>query len=152
MKIRILAGCLLALTACNKKEENKKPIDTAAPEAAAMVSGKSCYQMIKGRDTIRLSLAMNANNANGELVYALDGKDRNQGTFSGMFIGDTLFADYTFNSEGTQSVRETVFLRRNDGLIQGFGEMVENGNKQSFANPGKISFDENLVLAKTECK
>jgi len=153
MKTRILAICLAAsLFACQKKEENKKPIDTAAPEAAAMVSGKSCYQYVKGGDTITMSLAMNANNANGELVYQFDGKDRNEGTFSGTFIGDTLFADYRFNSEGVQSIRETIFLRRGDVLIQGFGDMVEDGNKQSFRLPKQIRFEKELQLVKMDCK
>jgi hypothetical protein len=152
MKTRIAAICTLALLfACNKNEENKKPIDTAAPEAAAMLSGKSCYQYIKGRDTVTMFLAMNANNANGELIYKLDGKDTNEGTFSGTFIGDTLYADYSFNAEGTQSIRETVFLRQNDILIQGFGEMVENDNKQSFKDPKNIKFDQSLILAKADC-
>jgi hypothetical protein len=153
MKTRILTLFVAAsLFACQKKEENKKPIETAAPEAAAMVNEKACYQSVKGRDTITLSLAMNANNANGELVYKLDGKDKNEGTFSGTFIGDTLYAEYSFSSEGVQSVRETVFLRQNDILIQGFGEMIENGNKQSFKDPKKVNFDQSLVLAKTDCK
>jgi hypothetical protein len=153
MKTRIFAMGIIALSfACKKKDENKKPMETAAPEAAAMVNGKSCYQYIKGRDTVTLSLAMNANNANGELIYNLDGKDKNEGTFSGTFIGDTLYADYSFNSEGTQSIRETVFLRQNDILIQGFGEMVETGNKQTFKDPKKVNFDQSLVLAKTDCE
>lgn len=155
MKTRIFAMFGLALTllfACQKKEENKKPIDTAAPEAAAMVSGRSCYEYVKGRDTVTLALAMNANNANGELIYNLDGKDRNQGTFSGTFIGDTLYADYSFNAEGMRSIRETVFLLQNGDLIQGFGEMVETGNKQSFKDPKNINFDRSLVLSKVGCK
>jgi len=153
MKSRIVTICLaVSFFACQKKDENKKPIDTAAPEAAAMVSGKSCYQYVKGRDTISMTLAMSANNANGELVYQFDGKDRNDGTFSGTFIGDTLFADYTFNSEGVKSIRETVFLRQGNVLIQGFGDMVEEGNKQSFRLPKQIRFEKDLRLEKTDCQ
>lgn len=153
MKTKVIAGCLLALSfACSKKEDNKKPIETAAPEATAMVNGKSCYEYIKGNDTVSMSLAMNANNANGELIYKLYGKDSNEGTFSGTFIGDTLYADYSFNAEGTTSVREAVFLRQNDILIQGVGEMVEKENKQVFKNPKNISFDQTIVLAKKDCQ
>ena len=152
MKTILSLVFIALLISCNTKEENKRKIDTAAPDAAAIMRGKSCYQHINGRDTVVMAIVMSANNANGELVYKLDGKDKNDGTFSGTFIGDTLYADYTFNSEGTKSVRETVFLRRKDALIQGFGEMTESGNRQSFIDPKKVKFDESLVLRKKDCR
>lgn len=154
MRSPLFATCLLAVVfACSKKEENKKPIETAAPEATAMVNGKSCYLYAKGRDTITMSLAMNANNANGELIYRFDGKDKNEGTFSGTFIGDTLYADYSFSSEGTTSVRESIFLRTGDVLTEGHGEMEEKGGKMIFKNPRKVQFDaKSVVLAKIDCK
>lgn len=155
MKFKIFTSALLvmAVIGCSKKEDNKKPIETAAPEAAAMVNGKACYVYTKSKDTVSLSLAMNSNNANGELIYNLEGKDKNSGTFSGTFIGDTLYADYTFMSEGTSSVREAVFLRNGDVLTQGYGDMEEKNNKQCFKDPKKLQFSSNgIVLVKTDCK
>lgn len=155
MKTQILTAAFIAMAmaSCNKKEENKKPIETAAPEATALVNGKTCYIYAKGRDTITMSLAMNANNANGELVYALDEKDRNEGTFSGTFIGDTLYAEYHFNSEGLSSVREAIFLRNGDILTEGHGEMEDKNNKMTFRNPKAVKFDNNsIILTKTDCE
>ncbi|RZJ30485.1 MAG: hypothetical protein EOO48_04845 [Flavobacterium sp.] len=155
MKTQILASALALtlLISCNKKDDNKRPIDTAAPEATAMVNSKSCYQYASDKDTVSMTLAMSANNANGELIYKLAEKDRNTGTFSGTFIGDTLFADYTFDSEGTSSVREAVFLKSGDKLIEGNGEMEERSNKMCFKNPKKISFDSaTIVLVKEDCR
>jgi hypothetical protein len=154
MKIQILTACILlaSLAGCNKKAVT--PVTPVAPEPPkeTVAAEKECYQFIKGKDTVSLTLAMNANNANGELSYNLDGKDKNTGTFSGIFIGDTLYSDYTFQSEGMTSVRETVFLRNGNTLIQGFGDMTEKDNKQIFKDGKKLKFDHSMVLTKMDCK
>lgn len=154
MKTQILTAIafVAVLAACNKKGENKKPIETAAPEATALVNSKSCYSLENAKDTVLMSLAMSANNANGELTYNLDGKDKNSGTFSGTFIGDTLFADYTFMSEGKSSVREMVFLRNGDNLTEGYGDMEERNDKACFKDPKEVSFGGGIVLTKADCK
>jgi len=135
-----------------KKKDDTRPIETAAPEAAAMAPVKTCYLYAKGKDTISLSLSMNANNANGLLDYKLWEKDENTGTISGTFIGDTLYADYAFQSEGTTSVREVVFVKSADKLTEGHGEMEEKDGKTVFKDPKKITFDNpELSLQKIDC-
>jgi hypothetical protein len=149
------AGLLmLAIMSCNKKAEAPEaPIAPEAPTAPTPENGTSCYEYVKQHDTVTLSLVMNANNANGEMVYSLEGKDKNVGTLSGIFIGDTLYADYSFKSEGIDSVRETVFLRAGDVLTEGHGEMEEKNNKMCFKNPKKVVFDTSgIVLSKTDCR
>jgi hypothetical protein len=147
----LLSGLIFtAFIACNKKVETPEiPMPAPPPEPARQ---KECYEFVKGKDTISLSLAMNSNNANGELTYNLFEKDKNSGTFSGVFIGDTLYADYTFKSEGMNSVRETVFVKKGNQLIQGTGEMEEKDNKQFFKNAKKLKFDGGIVLVKSDCK
>jgi hypothetical protein len=155
MRSKFFAACfaMTVLISCNKKDENKKPLETAAPEATAMLKGKSCYTYAKGMDTISMTLAMNANNANGELQFKNHQKDSSSGTFSGTFIGDTLFADYTFQSEGTTSVMEKVFLKKGNTLVAGFGDMEERNNKQCFIDPKNVTFDPNgIVLEQSDCK
>jgi hypothetical protein len=156
MKTKCIAAGLLmlAIISCNKKAESPEaPAAAEAPAAPAPANGKSCYEYVKHRDTVSLALVMNANNANGEMIYNLEGKDKNTGTLSGIFIGDTLYADYSFKSEGTNSVRETVFLRTGDVLTEGHGEMEEKNNKMCFRNPKKVVFDASgIVLSKTDCR
>ena len=144
---------VLALVAVGcKKNENSRAIDAAAPEASALVPAKTCYAYMRNKDTITLSLSMDANNANGLLDYKLWEKDANTGTISGTFIGDTLYADYTFKSEGTTSVREVVFLREGDKLVEGYGDMEEKDGKMMFVNPKNVSFKTTaLALGKVSC-
>lgn len=155
MKTQILTiSLLLALTlSCNKKSETietEQEVQTEEPKVA--VIEKECFELVKGNDTITLSLTSSANNVNGELKYDWFEKDGNTGTYSGIFIGDTLFADYTFQSEGMTSVRETVFVKSGNTLVQGFGDMEEKGNKQVFKDPKKLKFDNSIVLMKSDCK
>jgi len=56
-------------------------------------------------DTIRLNLTQQGTDVSGPLAYLLTEKDSNTGTLSGQMRGDTLIADYTFQSEGEESVR-----------------------------------------------
>src|SRR5262245_47591682 len=59
----------------------------------------------------------------GNLQYAFKEKDKNTGTISGRMKGDTLFATYTFTSEGVQGTRDVVFLKSENSFIEGLGEI-----------------------------
>jgi len=156
MKNRILAiaACGILFTNCNKKAETEIK-ETVAPDAdapAIVAVEKECFQFVKNKDTVTLSLTRNENDATGELTYNWFEKDDSKGVYKGTFKGDTLVADYTFNAEGTSSVREVVFLRKGDSFLPGYGDMEEKGNKSVFKNHKKLQFDENVILAKTNCK
>ena len=87
----------------------------------------------------------------GNLYYNFYEKDKNNGTITGKMKGDTLIADYTFMSEGTQSIREVAFLLTDSTAKEGYGEMQQQNNKMTFASPAKISFDKSFILSKKEC-
>jgi len=152
-KILSVAMLLIVFVACNKKTENSEekeiPHSGLPPKE---ITQKDCYEFVKGKDTVKLSLVQNGNNVNGELAYNWFEKDRNSGTLSGIFVGDTLFADYTFQSEGTTSIRETAFVKSGEKLTEGFGEVTEKDGKQVFKNPKALKFDGNIVLERTECE
>lgn len=154
MKTKILSGAILLVfcLACNKKTETTESVITEPTKPETEITQKDCYEFVKGKDTVRLSLVQNGNNVNGELAYNWFEKDKNSGTLSGIFVGDTLFADYTFQSEGTTSVRETAFVKNGDKLTEGFGEVTEKDNKQVFKNPKALKFDSDIVLERTECE
>lgn len=155
MKTKVLVlGMIISLAACNKKAEDTQVVTEPEMEKPEITApAKDCYEYANGKDTIQLSFATtNGNNVSGDLKYAWFEKDSNKGTLSGMFKGDTLYADYTFQSEGTTSVRETVFLRKGDMLLEGFGDITEKGNKQVFKDKKSVKFDEKMALKKVACK
>jgi len=153
-KILIAGFCAALIVSCNKKAETEVK-ETIAPDVVlpSVVSvEKECYQFVKNKDSVTMSITRNGNDVSGQLRFNWFEKDDSDGIFKGKFKGDTLVADYTFQAEGTSSVREMVFLKSGDTFNPGYGDMEESGNKQVFKNPKAIKFDKEVVLAKTSCK
>ncbi len=69
------------------------------------------------------------NAVTGSLVYKLHQKYSNKGEFEGQMKGDTLIADHKFMSEGTQSVRQVIFLVKDSIAREGYGNMEEKNGK-----------------------
>ncbi len=115
-----------------------------------MDSAREFFLWTKGKDSVTIEYTRKANNVSGKLRYAWFEKDKNNGTFVGVFDGDTLRADYTFQSEGMTSVREIVFVRNGEKLLQGNGEMTEKDNKVVFVDR-KLDFTNTIELSKTQC-
>ena len=126
-------------------EVPRTPTETAAPAAT------QCFGYA-AQDTAYLSLNGPGPAVSGTLIYHYAGKDRNRGTFSGTMSGDTLRADYTFQSEGVESVREVVFVKRGAGLVEGYGPVEERGGKTVFQQPRQLKFDTKTTLAPVACK
>lgn len=144
--IIVVCFCFAVMTACNSE---KKP-EQQQPEAVKPM--KECYQSVANKDTVSLTLDIADQKITGLLTFNLFEKDKNQGTLVGEVKGDTLIADYTFMSEGVTSMREVVFLKRNNQLIEGFGEMTVSEGKEVFKNKSNLSFDNSLVLIAIECE
>jgi len=145
----ILYTSVSILCACNYTDK-KTSTDTPARNAAKNKLDKSCYAYQEGRDTVYMQLDTDGKNAKGELSYSLFEKDSNKGTFNGEFIGDTLIADYSFESEGTRSIRQVAFLREGERLVEGYGESIEQNGRMVFKNLQDLRFG-SLMLTKVEC-
>ena len=150
-----IAVALIVMVSC-KKEETKEEVvmptvqDEMPVEEPAVTE---CFSAIIKKDTISLSLTVKDSSLEkGELHYNFFEKDKNHGTLTGIFKGDTLFADYTFMSEGQSSVREVVFLKKGNIFIEGYGDVEEKDNKTVFKDKKKLFFDSKIVLSKTDCK
>lgn len=111
----------------------------------------NCYQYIKNRDTASLKIQVAGQEVTGDLNYKLFEKDSNKGTIAGELKGDTIIAEYTFDSEGMRSIREIVFLHKDGKLIEGFGDVEQKGVKTVFKNRAALKFDSGLTFDKTDC-
>lgn len=152
MKNRIILGMLISclFTAC-KKEEKVIVVDQPKPaEQPALVN--ECYQLAKGKDTVTANLTIEGQKVSGNLVYSFYEKDKNTGSILGTIKGDTLLADYTFQSEGMESIRQVIFLRKDKTLIEGYGESKQEGNKSFFSNAKAIEFTSSTILKEVPCK
>lgn len=147
-KIRGLIFALCFLMACNNLNQKDQSLSM---QAHSITEAKSCYSFNNGKDSIRMSIEITNNEAKGDLHFNYYEKDSNKGTFSGNLIGDTLWANYSFDSEGIESEREIVFLRNGNEWIQGYGEIVEKNGVFVFVNHGDIRFDNSFTLEKVVC-
>jgi hypothetical protein len=115
---------------------------------------EECYAGIFKNDTLSMHLKVKGDQVtDGELSYRLFQKDKNDGTLAGQIKGDTLFAIYTFRSEGNTSTREVAFLKKGETYTEGFGETtVDPDGNPIFKDPKQLRFDGNMVLTKTNCQ
>ena len=157
---KVLAITTLVLTvliSCKKETTTTEPVQiTPSPPKEAEIAepaGDQCYAWRANGSVIEMSFNVNSHQeVNGKLSYNLVGKDKNEGTLIGNMKDDTIVADYTFNSEGTSSVREVVFLQKDGTLIEGYGDVVQANDKVSFKDKTKLKFDQKNTLTKIDCK
>ena len=142
----LLAVALVVLVSCNGQSDQNSEKSTPVSQPL------SCYTFVKGNDTIMLSFIVDQNAVKGDLTYNFFEKDDNTGTIDGTMQGDTLFADYKFQSEGKTSEREVAFLRRGDTMVEGFGEIKQESGKSTFKNRKRLNFESNLILTRSDCK
>lgn len=139
-------------TACQSNNSEKTTTDTDAPDTNIVpVSQQYCYKYIKDKDTATLTMMSSGPITTGELKYNLYEKDKNSGIFEGELRGDTLIVEYTFNSEGKESVRQVAFLKKGDQLIEGFGDVEEKNGKMIFKDKSKVTFGNSMVFNKVDC-
>ena len=158
MKYSFLVLFLAAILIASCNNEQKKPIETTmvkdtvkTVENKIMIPASSCYSSITGKDTVILKVEVFPNVVTGKLSYQFYEKDSNKGELTGQLKGDTLLADYKFMSEGTQSIRQVIFLIKNNIATEGYGNMEEKNGKMVFKDMRGVSFETGLALNKVEC-
>lgn len=157
----LLTGIALLASACNSSNTDDKSVDSISvtsmdtsltPSVPVQEKISECYIYTKNRDTAKLKINTENDELTGDLSYSLFEKDSNKGTISGEVKGDTILAEYNFDSEGMRSTREVVFLKRDRKLYEGFGEVEEKNGKTVFKDRSKLKFGDAIVFSLTDCK
>jgi hypothetical protein len=147
---------IIACVACNDNTPSDK-IAPAPPDTPVLGKKEppapieTCYAKLSNKDTIQLRLSVNGSNVTGSLLYKIYEKDSNKGQLQGTMRGDTLIAHYTFQAEGTESVREVAFLLKDSTATEGFGKVEEKNGRMVFTNPLDLSFGKSMVLKQIPC-
>lgn len=149
--INIGLSLLIFATACQQRDKKQGQGDQTqmVPDTtglAVAIADNGTYQYLKNGDTISLTIAIDGDKVHGDLRYNWKEKDRNVGHIDGVLKDSVLLADYTFASEGQQSVRQVAFKFSKNKAVEGFGNMEEKGGKMSFVAPDRLSYDEKFVL------
>jgi hypothetical protein len=154
-KLLLLLAACAGIASCQNKPADtvNQTADsvTKTTDVVAQTTDVSCYAYTKNRDTVMLTIKTTGDQVAGDLAYKIYEKDRNMGTVSGKLHGDTLLLDYTFASEGAQSVREVAFLKKDSTLTEGYADVEEKSGKVVFKRAGDLKFNGSIVLSKTAC-
>lgn len=151
---------MISLLGCNNSGNKSNEQILKEPEAVKEnqqevfeTTAASCYLFTTDRDTVSLKLNPPLNGkVTGDLSYFFYEKDGNVGQIEGEIHGDTLFADYTFRSEGLSSVREVAFLLGEDQVKEGYGDVEEQDGKMVFRHRDSLDFSNGLVMPKVPCE
>ena len=147
-KISILFFTVLTMLNCKNQEEEKVSQEIEAKEKTSTSLDLGCYIFNDGKNNISLEITDIGNEIKGNLMYAFAEKDKNSGKFSGKVNDGILIGTYTFQSEGKESVREVAFKVENNKLIEGYGDLNEDGT--AFKDATKLNFTSKMPLTKTD--
>ena len=153
---RLFLILILFAAGCTSPTESSSDITEtkSSNEKLNAADLEGCYLSVFNKDTSRLKIAANNNRVTGELSYKRFEKDSNTGTINGEIKDSLIVAYYTFEAEGTTSVREVVFKPSEKGLLEGFGdiEISKTGDTARFTNVAQLKFHENASFIKVDCK
>jgi hypothetical protein len=147
---------LVSIMACNGSEKtgNITYTDTIFNDtntAPTPMSLDGCYTWALNKDTALLSIKMAGSGITGTLIYDWNEKDRNAGTLKGIVQDSLVIAQYTFESEGMQSVREVAFKIQRGELVEGFGNYTPTGDTLRFSDITKLKYQSNRPFKKVDC-
>jgi len=151
-KIIAVSFVLLTMISCRNRDSKTESVNTAVQELTnktVTFSEPACYVYDDGKNHISMEFTEIGAICKGNLTYAFAEKDKNIGTFIGKLEGDILLADYTFQSEGMESVRQVAFKVSKDTLIEGYGDMNAEGT--AFKDIKHLNFTSTMPLVKSDC-
>jgi hypothetical protein len=156
--MRLIFILIITCFACNNQQPAASQSDAVHANAtdtittaAAPIVLTGCYQMTLKRDSATLDLTIQDTTVTGKLNYIFYQKDYNKGTIKGVLRNDIIYADYTFESEGSTSVREVIFKVEEDTLVPAYGELTQKDNKIIFSNKEDLHFNDRHPFIKVAC-
>ncbi|CAN5840198.1 hypothetical protein BH11BAC7_BH11BAC7_00990 [soil metagenome] len=131
---------------------NNPPSDSKTTDTTIVSTTTQCYRYINNKDTVILKILETNGAIGGTLMYNFFEKDKNTGTFKGEMKGNLLIAQYTFMSEGMESVRAVAFKKSGENFIEGYGESEEKNGKDVFKNTDSLNFSNSILLSPHACE
>lgn len=152
-KLMLLTFVSVALFNCKNKEEkpNEDSVDETLEEEVILASTleNACYMYNENGNLVNLEITKSDNPVEGKLTYAFAENDKNTGTFKGEINDGKLVGNYTFQSEGKESTRQVAFMLKDNQLIEGYGELNEDGTM--FKDVNSVDYSSNMPMTKTDC-
>jgi cyclophilin family peptidyl-prolyl cis-trans isomerase len=153
-KLALLSLALMSILACKNTTKVETDLGTKEENTVEEVVENpiletGCYEYSSDGNTIKMEITELNTQVKGNLDIAYSGKDSNKGKFIGNLNGDKLIGTYTFNAEGKESSREIAFLVKDNQIVEGYGELTDNGAK--FKDTSAIKYTATMPLTKVDC-
>lgn len=105
-----------------------------------------CYVAHLSKDVYSLSITSQQGElVRGTLAFNNYQKDSSHGTFVGSYKDGILLGDYSFSSEGMDSVMQVTFKKQGNGFVRGYGPVDSQGTH--FTDMSAITYDQSAVFA-----
>ena len=148
--IIILLICLIAIgiIAIQKPKPSTSFVNTPTIVNNNSIAG--CYVMHSGKDVYTLVVeSKDGENVTGKVSFNNFEKDSSSGSFTGKFDGTILLGNYSFDSEGMHSNRQLVFKLVGGNLIEGFGDVTVEGDKEVFKDISAVTYNPQFMFSKS---
>lgn len=138
LKTIIVILIVIGIGAFIYTKNKQAPVEVTPVVVADSVKG--CYVATLAKDVYTLNIAdQMGENFTGTLRFKNFEKDSSSGTFVGTYKDGILLGDYSFQSEGTNSVMQVIFKKTAYGFVRGYGDVDSNGTH--FTDLSKITYD-----------
>ena len=154
MKVINILMLVILLASCNARNNKNNDVENAESKSSSEQTSSlvNCYRYTSEFDTVTLKLIHVGTSITGTLVYNLKEKDKNKGTIQGAMSNDVLVANYTFMSEGVQSVRQVAFKLQGNTFTEGYGDSFEKDGKVVFKDVDALNFTSQIKLQEVACQ
>ncbi len=143
---------LLTITTLAFLVSCKKPKYPSTDALSVIETIEQCYIGIIDRDTIKLEFKTVGDSISGLLSYSYFNKFQNSGIIKGVMHGDTLFAVYTITSNDGVSQNEVAFIKQNNVIYEGSGDVIVENGMKVFVHRHALIFSTLMKLEPTHCQ
>jgi hypothetical protein len=142
----------LTFFACGNQNKSANNQEDSTATETMNTENLNCYIAVNEADTAYLNMNQKGKKVTGELKFDFATKQKTDGQISGEFIGDTLFVDYNYKIDGVAYKNPQVFLKKDDQLLQGAGELEVYVGRTYFKKSVPINFDRGFIFKLSSCK
>ncbi len=152
----LFSAFIILFSSCSNTADESATSDSLEKKSndsrsSTTTNSSDCYRYVNNNDTVVMKITENDGAVSGTLMYDFFEKDKNTGTIKGEMKGDMLLAQYTFMSEGMESVRAVAFKKMGKNFIEGSGESEAKNGQDVFKNIDSLSFSNSVMLSPYDC-
>lgn len=147
----LVLGSMFLLTACGDGNAPQQPAGNKATNTSQTTTDQQtrCYSLQQGQDLTVVQLQQEGNTVSGYYAWEPYEKDGAHGTLNGEMADDLIKTIHTYMIEGSIQSEEAYFKLEGDKLLQGDGELADDGGIMTFKDPANLKFTD--ALSAVDC-